>query len=137
MLDTEKQELLEYASKRTNSELIEDVTHLTDLDIIANALGSTEGNYNKKLPLTSLNTMAKGFSVYRDEFLSRLSNSDTAIDTNYQLLKYYFECVKITRALSKYISRYEVTSDIDFTKHYSRLAENKGESVFSTSILED
>jgi len=123
-------ELASYTSSRTNSELLEDISHLVDLDIIVSAIGATENGCTQRLPLKALFNLSRAFVVYRDEFGKRCTDEDQSQETNFYLLKGYFDCVKTIRTLNRYINRFIQISDKDYSDNYTRLSENKESTQF-------
>lgn len=128
-------ELANYTASRTNSELLEDISHLIDLDIIVSATGATEIGCTQRLPFKSLFNLSRAFVVYRDEFGKRCTNEDYTQETSMFLLKAYYDCVKIIRTLNKYINRFMQISDKDYSDYYLRLAENKESSQYTQNAV--
>ena len=118
-------ELANYTASRSNAELLEDLSHLVDLDIIVSATGATENGCSQRLPFKSLFNLSRAFVVYRDEFGKRCTNEDETQETSMCLLKSYYDCVKTIRTLNKYVNRFIQISDKDYSEYYLRLAENK------------
>ena len=128
-------ELANYTAGRSNAELIEDISHLVDLDIIVSATGATENGSSQRLPFTTLFNLSRAFVVYRDEFGKRCTNEDEAQETNMYLLKGYYDCVKIIRTLNKYVNRFIQISDKDYSEYYIRLSENKEASQYTLTAV--
>ena len=128
-------ELANYTASRSNAELLEDISHLIDLDIIVSATGATENGCSSRLPFKSLFNLSRAFVVYRDEFAKRCTNEDETHETNMFLLKGYYDCVKIVRTLNKYINRFIQVSDKDYSEYYLRLSENKESSQYIQNTI--
>lgn len=128
-------ELSNYTASRSNAELLEDISHLIDLDIIVSATGATEIGCTQRLPFKSLFNLSRAFVVYRDEFGKRCTNEDETQETSMCLLKGYYDCVKIIRTLNKYINRFIQISDKDYSEYYLRLAENKESAQYTQNIV--
>ena len=134
---TDINELASYAAKRKNSELLEDVSHLKDLDIVVAAISVTENGSHNRLSLKTLDILSTAFTIYRDEFLARCSDSDKPQETSYSLLKSYYECVKTIRTLNKYLNRYAPISEVDYTGNYDKLSENRKAIAYTSEVATD
>ena len=130
-------ELSGYVAKRTDSELLEDLSHLFEVNIVTNALAATDMGRRYKLPITLVTNMNEAFKVYRDELLKRSTDSDKLDDTGYTLLGEYYRCVKVIRALSKYIDKVLPELESDFSSNYTQLHEHKSATDFKYSALEN
>ena len=134
-LDTKQ--LSSYVKGISNSELVEDISHLLEVNIVTSAIASTDRGSSYKLPVTSLNDIKDAFTVYRDELATRSFKSDTLEDTSFILLSQYYNCVKAVRSLSKYLNRFSTVLDTDESSKYSVLLENKVTSKFLQETVED
>jgi len=130
-------ELANYTASRSHSELLEDISHLIDLDIIVSAAGATEIGCNQRLPFKTLFNLSRAFVVYRDEFGKRCTSEDEPQETSMCLLKGYYDCVKIIRTLNKYVNRFMQISDKDYSEYYMRLAENKEGAQYTQNIVSE
>ena len=130
-------ELANYVCKRSNSELLEDLSHLFEVNIVTSAIASTDFGRRYKLPIRAVDNICKAFKVYRDELVKRSTDSDKPEDTGYLLLSEYFRCVKTIRALSKYLNRVVPELESDFTDSYTKLYEHKTSSNFIQTSVED
>jgi|18_taG_2_1085343.scaffolds.fasta_scaffold01987_3 hypothetical protein len=130
-------ELSNYVAKRSDSELLEDLSHLFEVNIVTSALAATDFGRSYKLPISSVTNINSAFQVYRDELVNRSTNSDKLEDVGYTLLGEYFRCVKVIRALSKYINRVVPEIESDFSNSYTPLFEHKTSADFKFSVMED
>ncbi len=128
-------ELANYTASRSNAELLEDISHLIDLDIIVSATGATENGCAQRLPFKALFNLSRAFVVYRDEFGKRCTNEDDSQEASMYLLKGYYDCVKVIRTLNKYVNRFMQISDKDYSEYYLRLSENKESSEYLQSTV--
>ena len=128
-------ELVNYTANRSNAELLEDISHLVDLDIIVCAVGATENGCSQRLPFKTLFNLSRAFVVYRDEFGKRCTKGDETQETSMCLLKGYYDCVKIVRTLNKYVNRFIQISDKDYSEYYLRLSENKESSQYTQNVV--
>lgn len=129
--------LASYVVERTNSELLEDLSHLFEVNIVTSAIAATDFGRSYKLPIRSVDNICKAFKVYRDELLKRSTDSDKVEDTAYTLLGEYYRCVKTIRTLSKYLNRVLPQLESDFSNSYTQLYEHKTSSSFTQSTVED
>lgn len=130
-------ELSGYLAKRTDSELLEDLSHLFELNIVTNALAATDFGRRYKVPLNLVTNMNAALKVYRDELLKRSTDSDKLNDTAYTLLGEYYRCVKVVRSLSKYINKILPELESDFSNSYTKLYEHKASTDFKSSAVEN
>ena len=128
--------LSDYVSKISDKELLEDLSHLFEVEVVTAALASTTCGKSYKLPISGLQNMTSAFKVYRDELAKRSTNSDRAEDASYTLLSEYYKCVKMVRSLSKYLHRITPLVESDFSRSYTDLFEHKASLLFSQSALE-
>lgn len=128
--------LASYVVERTNSELLEDLSHLFEVNIVTSAIAATDFGRRYKLPIRSVDNICKAFKVYRDELLKRSTDSDTLEDAAYTLLGGYYRCVKTIRTLSKYLNRVLPQLESDFSNSYTQLYEHKTSSSFTQSTVE-
>ena len=129
-------QLSDYVAKITDQELLEDLSHLFEIDIVTSALASSSFGNTFKLPLSSVSNITKAFMVYRDELALRSTNSDKEEDTSFTLLAEYYKCVKMVRSLTKYLNRVVPAITDDFSKDYTSLLQHKASLIFSQSALE-
>lgn len=130
-------ELANYAAKRSDSEILEDLSHLYELNIVTSALSTTEQGRGYKLPISSVAKLNEAFKVYRDELVKRSTDSDKKEDAGYTLLGEYYRCVKVVRALSRYINRVLPELESDFSNSYTHIYEHKSSSDLKQSVMED
>ena len=124
-----------YVSDRSNAELLEDLSHLFEVNIVTSAIAATDTGRRFKLPVRAVDNMNSAFKVYRDELLKRSTNSDTLEDSGYILLGEYYKCVKVVRTLSKYINKIMPELESDFTNSYTQLQEHKEAASVKQSVL--
>ena len=129
--------LASYLSDRSNKELLEDLSHLFEVNIVTSAIASTDFGRVYKLPIRSVDNICKAFKVYRDELLKRSTDSDKLEDTAYTLLGEYYRCVKTIRTLSKYLNRVLPELESDFSNSYTKLYEHKNTANFTQLAVED
>lgn len=129
--------LSSYVGERTNTELLEDLSHLFEVNIVTSAIAATDFGRVYKLPIRSVDNICKAFKVYRDELLKRSTDSDKLEDTAYTLLSEYYRCVKTIRTLSKYINKVFPELESDFSNNYTQLFEHKTTANFTQSTVED
>ena len=128
--------LKSYVSQADTSVLLEDVSHLRDLNIVTSVIANTDNGSDIRLPLQSLTNIKEALKLYRDELGARCTNSDVAQEIGYLMLREYYNCVKSIRSLAKYLKRHGVADDVDYANSYSTLAQNKSNQVFIQSIVE-
>ena len=128
-------ELANYTASRSNAELLEDISHLIDLDIIVSATGATENGCAQRLPFKTLFNLSRAFVIYRDELGKRCTAGDDSQETSMYLLKGYYDCVKVIRTLNKYVNRFVQISDKDYSEYYLRLSENKESSQYIQNMV--
>lgn len=129
-------ELLEYVANLSDQDLLEDLSHLFEVNIVTSALASTTFGNSYKIPLSAVVNINKAFKVYRDELATRSTDSDRPEDAAYTLLGEYYKCVKMIRSLSKYIHRATPTIESDFSREYTNLFEHKASALFAQDALE-
>ena len=129
--------LASYMVERTDAELIEDLSHLFELNIVTTAIAATDFGRIYKLPIRSVDNLCKYLKVYRDELLKRSTDSDKFDDAAYTLLGEYYRCVKTIRTLSKYLNRVLPQLESDFSNSYTQLYEHKTSSSFTQSTVEE
>ncbi len=134
-IDTEA--LASYMVERTDAELLEDLSHLFEINIVTSAIAATDFGRMYKLPIRSVDYVCEYLKVYRDELLKRSTDSDKVEDASYTLLGEYYRCVKTIRTLSKYINRVLPKLESDFSNSYTQLYEHKTSSSFTQSTVED
>lgn len=129
--------LASYVGERTNTELLEDLSHLFEVNIVTSAIAATDMGRKYKLPIRAVDNMCKAFKVYRDELLKRSTDTDKVEDTAYVLLGEYYRCVKTIRTLSRYLNRILPQLESDYSNNYTELYEHKNSSRFTQSVIED
>lgn len=130
-------QLSNYVAERSNSELLEDLSHLFEVNIVTTAIAATDMGRRYKLPVRSVDNLNKAFKIYRDELFTRYTDSDTLDDAGFTLLGEYYKCVKIIRTLSKYLNKILPELESDFTGNYTKLYEHKSSTSVRQSVLED
>lgn len=131
------EELASYVADISDSELLEDVSHLVDLNIVTRAISATDNGYTSKLPTSSLTNIKNAFKVYRDELAKRVFNSDFEYDSRLTLLGEYYNCVKTIRSLSKYLNRLSPVIKEDYGRHYTDLLTNRSKSNFKQTTVQE
>ena len=129
-------ELTNYAAGITDTELLEDISHLVDLNIVTRAISATDNGYSSKLPISTVTNVKDAFKVYRDELANRVFNSDSDQDSRLILLGEYYTCVKTVRSLSKYLNRLNPTVLRDDSRRYTELLSSRKKSDFNQSALQ-
>jgi hypothetical protein len=131
------QELSGYVSRITDGEILEDLSHLFEINIVTSALASTGGGRRYKLPLQAVDNINKAFKVYRDELASRALRSDVPDDTGYLLLGEYYRCIKMIRALTRYIDRVLPQLEKDHSRRYTDLYQSRVKVDFTKQAIEE
>ena len=128
-------ELVEYVTNLSDQDLLEDLSHLFEVNIVTSALASTTFGNSYKIPLSAVVNINKAFKVYRDELATRSTDSDRTEDAAYTLLGEYYKCVKAVRSMSRYLDRVVPIISMDFTGKYSELSQHKTSLQFKQDSI--
>lgn len=131
----DSKELGSYVATISDSEILEDLSHLLELKVVTGAIASTEFGNLYKLPLESLSNVLTALAVYRDELATRAFNQDRGEDSGYTMLGEYYKCVKAVRSMSKYLDRIVPVVQADYTDMYVNLEGHKGALHFKQKTM--